>query len=175
MRRYAVALIALLVLTAGCSSHSPQIEEADPSSPSSTDVGGEPDSEPQEPSSGPDGPAKFGQTYAYQDGLKITITKIQRRGTGVIFTIRMLNGTKERLDASEATINTSYGKDGHQAECCVTGDLSVDEGFQGMLLPKHSKSASFSFKIPRDGMHDVVVEVYPTYDDDPAIFEGAIK
>lgn len=168
------ALVAASLLLAGCGGGAPKIEDPQASTAGPVQQGQEPQS-PQQKDPQADGPAKFGQTYAYEDGLKVSITKIVRRGSGVVFTIKITNGTKDTLEASDASVQASYGKDGNQAECCVSGDMSVDDYFSGKILPGRSKAATFSFKIPREGLSDVVVEVSPNYDEDPAIFQGAVK
>jgi hypothetical protein len=175
MRNGIVAITAAVMITlAACSS---QVkgwpgDPTMPGQPSGVQTFGE--SAP--PTPGDRGTAKFGQPYVYDNGLAITITRAQRKAQGAVFTIKVTNNTPERFDSGPVSVIASYGKDGTQAEPGY--DMNSDDTFEGTILPKHSRAATFSFKIPRDGMSDVVLEISPAWDNDelePAIFEGAVK
>ena len=127
------------------------------------------------PADEPQGVAKFGQAYKYPNGLKVEVTKISKRSNGVIFTVKVTNGTNERFDATGVSVTASYGPDGENAECCMS---NTDDMINGKILPGQAKSGTFGFDIPSSGYTNVQLEVTPDYsefDQEPAIFQGSIK
>jgi hypothetical protein len=166
--------LALTLLFAGCSTDSPEIVDGQTTTAQEPEMHGP--IEGQEPDTGnaEQGPAKFNQTYRYESGAEVSITKIQKRPDAVIFTIKITNKTQDRLDAGGASVDVTYGPNGEQAdtECC---DLDYDGSFTGKILPGRSKSATFAYVIPTKHRNDVVVEVYADWESGPAIFQGSVK
>jgi hypothetical protein len=176
IRKTAAALATLAALSlAGCTSPG-TISGNEETPQSQTTIEGEPMGPPTSESESPDpepGVAKFGQTVTFESGNKVQVS-VRRVTGGILASVKITNGTKERLDPSWVTVDASYGKDGTQAECCLSsaynGDNYPDESFTGSLLPGRSKTATFSFAVPRSGLSDIVIEVSGS--EDVAIFEG---
>lgn len=130
--------------------------------------------------------AKIGSTYAYSDGLKVTVSAAKRfkigpyaaggkpGGTGVMFTVVLLNSTTETFDATLTGLAVSYGADGEQAEQVFDTDQGLGGGFTGKVAPGRKATARFGFAVPAAGMKDLQVEVRPGFlDHESALFAGA--
>jgi hypothetical protein len=175
MRKLIIALgVVALIFLGGCSSDDPTIDDGPSISSETPDVGTEGGSKPPTNPKGdkPDtGMAKFGQTFSYEDGLKVSVLSVKRAAGGVIATVKITNGSEDTFDTADVTVNASYGKDGQQADSSYM--LDTDDMFQGNIRPNGRKTATFSFKIPRSGLSDIVIEVSPTYETEAAIFQGS--
>jgi hypothetical protein len=115
--------------------------------------------------------AKFGQTYTYESGLKISVVKVRKVSGGILATIKITNGTEDVYDAEMVSVDASYGVDGKQAQCCITGNIETDESFTGKIIPGRSRTATFSFGVPRSGLSNIVIEI-TDWEESVAIFQG---
>jgi hypothetical protein len=171
-----VAVLSLLVALGACSANEPTVVDEEPSASTGAHTG-----QPQEgggaplPSDSPGttGTARFNQVYKFPDGVEVSIPRIQKKSEGIIFTVKIKNNGVDTFDTTDVEVNATYGADGIQADSAYT--LDSDDYFEGKVLPKRSRSATYSFKIPASGRGDVQLEVYPSYDGDPAVFQGSLR
>ena len=138
---------------------------------------------PSEEPSPDQGPAKFGQSFTYEDGLKVTVTEV-KRGTvnsddwegnpgdpKVIVTVKITNGTTHKVRADEAGVQLYYGSQGDVAE-----NLYNYEGFTGTISKGRSRTGKYDFALPnKTALKSITVEVEPSFDHESAIFEGSVK
>lgn len=187
MKRSAAAL-ALLVMLAGCSiggTASPGNGPADggqSGAASTKPPAGEPSGDPTD---APDsGTSKIGDKYTYDDGLVVEIIKTKRSKVSqyaagghpgdpmAIFTVRITNGTKSALKGDLVTVQTTYGKDGNEAEAVYDQNLNDISG----TIPKgRAKTGTYGFAVPTKSMSNVVVEIGPDFDHESAVFSGSVK
>jgi hypothetical protein len=129
--------------------------------------------------------AKIGQTFTYEDGLKISVAGAKRfrigqfaaggkpGGTGVVLTVTITNGTGTAYDAALTTVNLAHGAEGEQAEQVFDSQAGLGAGFTGKVHPGRKLTAKFGFAVPAAGMSDLQVEVKPGFlDHDSALFTG---
>jgi hypothetical protein len=168
----AAIILAALPLT-GCS-NSPEIVEGETTNAQTPLHGPIEGQEPgdENPGSNSTDVAKFGQTVRFDNGVQLRFTKITSRPEGVVFTTKLTNTGQDPYDTVDFDLNVSYGKDGKSAECCMTG---TDDYLEGSILPGRSKSATFGFVVPKSGRSDVLVEATVSWEESPAIFQGAVK
>lgn len=135
----------------------------------------------------PTGPAKFGQTFTYPDGIAITVAKPvagvaskyaygaeQTGGNLRIVTVTITNGTKKVFDPGVVTEDLNYGPDGTAAEQ-VFDSAQLGEGFEGKILPGKKQVAKLAFAVPA-GPQDLLFSISPSFSHDDALFMGeAIK
>jgi hypothetical protein len=187
-----VATIGLLLLIGGClaitgsainaadealseTSASLKPESSSPSPELTTESSDEPD--------GDTGRVKIGQTFTYEDGLKVSVVSAKKDTAGqdpvegspgdptAIVTIKITNGTAKKFGAGDVWVDVSYGKYGESAS-----DLYDSNGFVGTISRGRSKMAKYEFLVEdRKGLNDLLIEVTPSWDHDSAFFEGAAK
>jgi hypothetical protein len=129
------------------------------------------------------GPAKIGQTFTYEDGLKVAVVSAKKDTAGqypieggpgdptAIITVKITNGTAKKFATDEVSIDVSYGQNGDQAS-----DLYEFHGFEGSISKGRSKTAKYEFLVEnKKGLNDLVIEVTPSWEHDSAVFEGAAK
>jgi hypothetical protein len=135
-------------------------------------------------SSSPAGDAeviKIGSTeYSqYDNGLELRVTSARRitftelsttPGPGVIITVKIYNGSKERVALDEVDVVMRYGRDGVEADFVI--DDRVRE-FAGGLAPGRTATATYGFSMPRN-QRDISVDVTPGFDYDSTTFEGRL-
>ncbi|MFE7749843.1 DUF4190 domain-containing protein [Streptomyces sp. NPDC057428] len=109
-------------------------------------------------------------TAVYDDGLEVTVGPANaytpdefaaghtKGNSAYKVTVVMENKSKEKLDASLATVDARAGKDGVNAEQIFDG--KVGEGFSGTVLPGKKITAQFAFDAPADAKN-LTVEVSP--------------
>lgn len=130
--------------------------------------------------------ARLGQTYTYESGLKVTVSKA---GVGEVaqyaagadpgtpmatFTVTITNGTAATYDASLSTVTVAYGGDGVQAEQVYDMERGYGVGFTTKILPGRKATAEYGFGVPVGGLKDLVVEVSPGFlDHESVLFTGA--
>jgi hypothetical protein len=207
IRGIAIGLMAIAALLFGACSFIPttSVEPADgPAAAESTppvveggnteeeippheEITEEPTEEPSEPAV-----ATFKDKYTYEDGVEVEVTKINhgkvtradaeyaevKAGSEyVTFTIRVKNGSKTKLDASN-TATLSYGPDGEAAKSpslysLDTKDYDVD--MSGKILPGRSKTAVETLLIPAKYQKDPVLEYSFDFEHEAAIFSGPVR
>jgi hypothetical protein len=150
-------------------------------------TGVEPTTAPAATSSRSSGVAKFGDTWTYKDGIKLSIVSVKRstlsptgccgkKGSPMaIFQFKLNNGTSKIFDATLFTVNVTYGASGKTAEQVFDSGRHVGDGFAQKLLPGRVAVADYAFSIPTSGMSDVVVQVDPDFNHDSAFFQDAVR
>jgi hypothetical protein len=105
------------------------------------------------------GVGAFGQTYTWNDGIKVLVSKPKAytpsqyaAGThpgdsAVQFTVQIINGGKKPFDTALFNMNLKAGADGVAAEQVF--DESTGDGFSGTVLPGSKATAKFAFDIPK--------------------------
>lgn len=182
------ALIASVVLFTGCTmteptgaepGDGPAVEQSEPA-PETTDPGDEP-ADSGEPT------GTFTDKIVYPDGVEVEFTKIKhgkvsaddaeyddtvKKGDPyVIFTLRVRNGSEEKLDTL-THVSVTYGPDGEEAEAWIGSKFDLPSG---ALLPGKAKTGEAAFLIPAKYQDDVTAEVGVTFEHATAIFTGSLK
>jgi hypothetical protein len=186
-----VATIGLLLLIGGClaitgsainAADEALIETSASLEPESSSPSPEPTTESSDEPDGDTGAVKIGQTFTYEDGLKVSVVSAKKHTAQdpiegspgdptAIITIKITNGTAKKFAASDVWVDVSYGKNGDLAS-----DLYEFNGFVGTISSGRSKMAKYEFLVEdKKGLNDLVIEVTPSLDHDSAIFEGAAK
>jgi hypothetical protein len=151
--------------------------------PESNSPSAEPTTESSDDPDGDTGPVKIGQTFTYEDGLKVSVVSAKKDTAGqdpvegrpgdptAIITIKITNGTAKKFGAGDVWVDVSYGENGDSA-----WDLYEFDGFVGTISSGRSKMAKYEFLVEdKKGLNDLVIEVTPSYDRAPVIFEGPVK
>jgi hypothetical protein len=151
--------------------------------PESSSPSPEPTTESSDEPDGDTGRVKIGQTFTYEDGLKVSVVSAKKDTAGqdpvegsagdptAIITIKITNGTAKKFGAGDVWVDVSYGKYGESAS-----DLYEFNGFVGTISRGRSKMAKYEFLVEdKKGLNDLVIEVTPSWDHDSAIFEGAAE
>jgi hypothetical protein len=193
-----LATIAVLAL-GGCGGTGTEgVSPADGPATSETTPADEPTDETtteeptEEPTDTEATPATFKEKYIYEDKVEVEVIKIQhgkvtradaeyaepeaKAGDDyVIFTVRVKNGSKAKIDASSSW-SVTYGPDGTEAESPYLASKSnVEEDISGKILPGRSKTATDTFAVPRKYQNDPVLEFTFDFEHEAAIFSGSIK
>jgi hypothetical protein len=129
------------------------------------------------------GRVKIGQTFTYEDGLKVSVVSAKKDTAGqdpvegnpgdptAIITIKITNGTGKKFGAGDVWVEVSYGEYGESA-----WDLYDSNGFVGTISSGRSKMAKYEFLVEdKKGLNDLAIEVTPSWDYDSVIFVGAAK
>lgn len=163
----------------------PTLDEGtmEPSETPTEELGDETPEDPAEDA----GVASFKEKYRYPDGLIVEVIRAQQHsmtdsdyasgdepaGTPYkVLSVRIMNGTKARLDATEASATLTYGPDGEESSS-VAG--SKVPGMTGSILPGRAKTSGWGFIIPKKYLGDVQFEFTPDWNHEPAIFAGSVK
>ncbi|MEU9865761.1 DUF4190 domain-containing protein [Streptomyces sp. NPDC047971] len=129
---------------------------------------------------------KFGQTFAYEDGIKVTVSAPRayepdqfaaghtKGNSAFQVTVTIVNGSKKTLDVSGALVDASDAE-GSRAEPVFDGS-NATEMFQGNVLPGKQAKAKFAFSVPAKADGELQVELSPTIlDHEEAIWVGPTK
>jgi hypothetical protein len=123
------------------------------------------------------GPKKFGQRYTYDNGLVVTVAAPVAFTPGeyaskdpaaayVILQFTVINGTGKNYDPSvfQATVQSA------NVEASTVYDTEANLGGspQTMILPRRESTFKMAFGVRNP--KDLVVQVTPSFDYDPAIF-----
>ncbi len=122
------------------------------------------------------------EAYTFEDGLSISIGNLRKAKVpqgydhpgepAVRFDVRIKNGTEFRLDASGADVNVVYGPDGRTADSLLSdGD---EYGFEGTVVKGKSKTVGYTFEVPAKHQDEMIIEVTPDYDRNPAVFTASV-
>ena len=87
------------------------------------------------------------------------------------FDVRITNNSDYRMDAAEASVLLSYGADGRAGKSIYVED---EQDLSGVIAKGHSKTGTYSFEVPVKGMGEMLVEVSPSFDRDPALFSMSV-
>ncbi|MFD5327647.1 DUF4190 domain-containing protein [Streptomyces sp. NPDC127092] len=130
---------------------------------------GEPTAEPTEQAPKA---LKFGDTFTYEDGIKVTVSKpraYQPDGFAVSHkkgnkafqvTVTVVNGGKQPLDAA-VVLPEATDANGAAAEMVFDGSLA-SAPFSGKILPGKQAKSDFTFSLPADAAGEMQVEMSPT-------------
>lgn len=194
-RTGAVAALAFLALAAAgaCSSStkasitpppSTTVATTDQATPSDIlpPSGAAPTTEsPSSPSTGP-----IGSTFTYTDGLSVTVTSLQRftpsdtsagvnpGQAAVIATVTIHNGTSANVDLALVQVTAYGGSAGNQATSVFDSANGIGSGFSGSVPVGRSATAKYAFALAPADLSNVVVQVTPDFNHDPASFTGAV-
>jgi hypothetical protein len=128
-------------------------------------------------------PGKVGSTWRFDDGVDVKLVKISRStipqissggspgDPAVVVTVKITNGSRNRLDISLLSIKVRTGTNGDETE------QSFAEGFSnpdGLLAKERSYTYKAMFAADKP-FKKVAVDVTPTWDYSPAQFEGMLK
>ena len=151
--------------------------------PESSSPSPEPTTESSDEPDGDTGPVKIGQTFTYEDGLKVSVVSAKKDTAGqdpfegspgdptAIITIKITNGTAKKFGAGDVWVDVEYGDPREPA-----ADLYDSNGFVGTISSGRSKMAKYEFLVEdKKGLNDLEIEITPSWDYDSVIFEGAAK
>ncbi|GAA3396290.1 DUF4190 domain-containing protein [Streptomyces roseoviridis] len=175
-----VALVASLVwlifIATAVTDVAKEIEKetgAKGSSSASAAPGGEGAGEPtEEPVDEVPEPMKFGDTFTYEDGIKVTVSKPRshepdefavghaKGNRAFQVTITIVNGSKETLDVTAALPDASDAH-GATAETVFDGD-NATKPFNGKVLPGKQAKAAYTFSLPAAAADELQIELSPT-------------
>ncbi|SED51517.1 DUF4190 domain-containing protein [Streptomyces sp. TLI_105] len=161
-----------------------------------SDAVGDPVREPEWASAAPEAPGApegtapaelaFGETHAYEDGVRVTVSKprpftpdrfaagYERGDTAVRVTITIVNGSGKAVDVSTA-LPEVRDADGAPVEAIFDGSGATGV-FRGTVLPGKRAEAGYAFSVPADADGEVRLELAPqllAYE--PAIWSGPVK
>jgi Domain of unknown function (DUF4352) len=199
MRRLLGALIAVLLVLAGCG-----VRPANQQQPSVTPTGGSPGAlaSPASPGLSPSQSAtnatsaevpeahqfSLNDAAEFDDGLLIEMAgavadKAARTDRGaeatngeiVIASVRIENKTKEPYDADTVLIGAQYGN-GKDAQIIIDKTDELHSGFTGIIKPGGEAIASVGFAVPFSELKKVTFIVDPNDDVHEAIsFTGSVS
>ena len=138
--------------------------------------------EEAEETSGSDGPYALTDTVSYENDVDVSLSKFTRATSNeyaapantpyVKFTVKVVNGSSETVDATGLNVNCSYGKDGQ------TSEAIFDDGLDGApttkLLAGRSINVPWGCELPKDEQV-LQIEVSPDFESEAAIFTGNVK
>ncbi|MEU6278832.1 hypothetical protein [Streptomyces sp. NPDC047028] len=117
---------------------------------------------------------KFGDTFAYQDGLQVKVegpavftpSDVDAGATPgdktVKLAVTLTNGTSGVFDASGVTVRATAGDNGRQVGTIAGEGLGID--FAGTIVAGASQTVTFGFDIPKDTVGNKFdVEVDPDF------------
>ena len=151
--------------------------------PESSSPSPEPTTESSDEPDGDTGRLKIGQTFTYEDGLKVSVVSAEKDTAGqdpiegspgdptAIITVKITNGTAKKFGAGDVWVDVGYGEDGDPA-----WDLYEFNGFVRTISRGRSKMAKYEFLVEeKKGLNNLVIEVTPSFDHGSAFFEGAAR
>jgi hypothetical protein len=140
-----------------------------------------------EPTPTETGPAKFGQSFSYDDGMTISVAPpksgqatetaagaTETAGEIMILTVTITNGTKKVFDPSVVSADLNYGPDGTAAQRVFDSAQNLGSGFEGKILPGKKQVAKLAFGVPAHP-GEVLVSIAPSFSHTDALFSGTVK
>lgn len=180
-------LVLVFLLIAACSaifakSVGEAVQSAAPQQPSTVPSSGASGGATSAPTSNT---ATFGDTVKYDDGLAVTITKTKNAKQSkytehpgepvTVFYVRVTNNTDQNLNGDLVSVDSTYGKDGSNADQVYDVDSFGDQ-ISGTIAKGKSKTGEYAFAVPTKERGDVDVEVsLVDFDHDSALFSGSVK
>ncbi|MFD6285989.1 hypothetical protein [Streptomyces sp. NPDC060205] len=165
----------------GAAEPGPTVTVTEVATPDDAPVVAEDDARPAAEESG-DGVYGLSEPVAYGNDVEVSLSKFSR-GTSsdyaspgntpyAKFTIKIVNGSDESVNADELSVNCAYGDEGKE------GDAIFDEGLDGLpetrILAGRSLSVVWACELPKDQQY-LQVEVAPDYESKTAVFTGNVK
>ncbi|CAM5285218.1 DUF4352 domain-containing protein [Streptomyces abikoensis] len=117
--------------------------------------------------------ASFGDTYAYPDGLRVTVSQPEKftpSGTAlghragnqaVKLTVALTNGGEKPVDTTGVLVTLESGDKADRAQQVFDSASGVGTPFTGTLEPKGSGKATLAFDVPPGGLGRLNVAVRP--------------
>ncbi|MFJ4577908.1 hypothetical protein [Streptomyces echinatus] len=131
-----------------------------------------------------DGVYALDDTVVYDPGTEVSLTGLKRAVTGeyadpentpyLQFTVRLKNGGSKPLDATQLTVNCSYGRQGKSSGSVFDSDAGLEGGPETKLLAGRSLDVPWGCELPK-GEKLIQIEVTPDFDSDAAIFTGNVR
>jgi len=131
-------------------------------------------------------PAKVGvEGFTYENRLKVQVLKLGRFTASdtaaghkpgnvvVVATVKITNGTNSTLDLSAVQVDIKAGADGNSTEAVYDSANGLGGGFTGSVAAGRNATARFGFDVAPADATDLVVEVTPSFDYKPALFQGS--
>ncbi|WP_329121244.1 DUF4190 domain-containing protein [Streptomyces sp. NBC_01353] len=183
-----VSIVWLIVVVTAVKDIAEDIDKEIEKQEKATAAPAEPGAAPTEAEPTETAPAalKFGQTFAYEDGIKVTVSKPRayepdqfaaghaKGNSAFQVTVTIVNGSKKTLDVSGALVDASDAE-GSRAEPVFDGS-NATEMFQGNVLPGKQAKADFTFSVTPKADGELQVELSPTIlDHEEAIWTGPTK
>ncbi|MFD0304277.1 hypothetical protein [Streptomyces sp. NPDC127119] len=169
----------------GAAEPGPTVTVTEVATPDDESAAAEDDARPAAEESGGesgDGVYSLSEPVAYGNDVEVSLSKFSR-GTSsdyaspgntpyAKFTIKIVNGSDESVNADELSVNCAYGDEGKE------GDAIFDEGLDGLpetrILAGRSLSVVWACELPKDQKY-LQVEVAPDYESKTAVFTGNVK
>jgi hypothetical protein len=187
MNSRTAALAATAVFAAalaGCSGTSNAVSQ--PPAPAATSAAPAPAAAPA--STPAQDVAAFGGAVTFPEGVKVTVSQPTAvkaaefaagavEGKIVVLNLSVTNGSGKPLDGTMLSYpKVSYGASGAQAQNAFDSSAGLGAGMLSTILPGETQTVKLGFGIPAAGFSAVRVEVSgPSFDDQPAVFKGAVK
>ncbi|WKK23220.1 hypothetical protein QZH56_31520 [Streptomyces olivoreticuli] len=117
----------------------------------------------------------FEDTYAYEDGLKVKVTRPtafkpsvtslghKPENSPVAFMVTLTNDTKQTFEVAGVLIRLKAGENGDPAEQIFDTARGVGNPLTGSLPPGKSDTATFAFDVPAADTGRLDVEVRPDF------------
>lgn len=124
----------------------------------------------------------FDDTIVYDNDVEVSLSKFSRAVSSdyaspentsyAKFTIKIVNRSDKKVDASMMTVNCAYGDEGKE------GESIYDDGLDGLpdtsILAGRSLSVPWGCELPK-GETFLQIEVAPDYESETSIFTGEVK
>ncbi|MFF9767992.1 hypothetical protein ACF1GT_15455 [Streptomyces sp. NPDC014636] len=131
-----------------------------------------------------DGVYALDDTVVYEPGIEVALTGLKRAVTGesgdpentpyLQFTVRLTNKGSKPLDATQLTVNCSYGRHGRSSDSVFDSDAGLDGGPETKLLAGRSLDVPWGCELPKKEKL-IQIEVTPDFDSEAAIFTGDVR
>lgn len=183
----AAAVLGALALSSCAMADGRSADLASPSAPSATSAGSTPAATGPASVTAPS-VAKFGGSYTWSDGLKVTTSALTTftpnemafglgvAEQGVKVTLTVTNGTRQTFDPARTSLTLTYGPDGVEVDRVTDLDNNVrgSSGLPRQIPPGKSGAATFGFSVRPDALEGLYAQVslgVPQHK--PAIFTGS--
>jgi hypothetical protein len=124
----------------------------------------------------------FEDTIVYDSDVEISLSKFSRAVSSdyaspentpyAKFTIKIVNNSGKKFDASQMTVNCAYGDAGQESEAVF--DDGLDGSPDTSVLAGRSLSVAWGCELPK-GETFLQIEVAPDYESETSIFAGDLK
>ncbi|MEU5420954.1 hypothetical protein ACH4UT_12125 [Streptomyces sp. NPDC020799] len=117
----------------------------------------------------------FDDTYAYEDGLKVKVTKPtafkpsvtslghRPENSPITFMVTLTNGTEQTFQVTGVLVRVTAGESADRAEQIFDTARGVGTPLTGPMAPGKSATATFAFDVPPADTGRVDIEVRPDF------------